>query len=224
MDGPDDYVEISFKATDNHSTFFKELDKQIQPYQLLIRNERYMAKIKELRQKYNVGAYELDGSSRHDPELPVPSLRDEFEQDTQKLAKSILFPGDWEKAVRDHVLGYTPEACLFPEGTKRVLAKTYDDHIEVRFYGDLTQPELREAMKQIRDLIDGNQSRPTDTHFKRRYRLNRNLAIYDLHKQGWPYRKIAAYCHEKGLRGIETDEDVSKYIQLTKHQIENIVA
>lgn len=218
-DSPSDYINIPIRPDND---IYESQERDYQAHELLTRNERYMTEVKRLRSKYGIAEI-MDSDNPAALQLAErTSLAPELKAEIQILAKLIQRKGFWYEPVKNHIMGYEPSLCLYPEDDKRVLAKIHDDNIELRIFGDVTQPELRSVLGDVRDLI--SQTSTSKSKVKKKYRLNKNLVIYDLWKLGMSYSDIAIYCKEHGLQSGLSPEDVSKYIQLTRKQIEQIVA
>ncbi len=210
--------------------FDKKYDKESQLHQLLVRNRSYMADIERLRKKFSVGQYPVEGGRSGYDKLLDPEGKDErekFYEEVSAIAVRIKFPGDWEQAVRKHVVGYTPEVCFALSGMeqKKITGRLHNGYVELKLYGDLTVPDLRSALDKIRKLIADNQDKPkTNNSVKYRPRLIKNLLIFDMDNSGKSYQEIANYCEEQGLQHGMQQADVSKYIELAKKQIAKIYA
>lgn len=214
-DSPSDYIDLPIKASKGEH---KSLRKDYEAHGLLVRNELYMSRIKQIREQYHVGDYtpEDDSSETLEQYLPSEEQRQAFDKDIRELADNIRYPGDWFEGVRKHVLGLEPEQYLRSKSDKKVLAKLHGNNLELRLYGDLTQTELRSVLGQARKQLAKINGK-SDTKTKAKYRLNKNLAIYDMWQSGKSYSFIAKYCKDIGLQTGLTPEDVSKNIQLTKN-------
>lgn len=221
-DSPSDYIDLPIKPSKGELT---SLRKDFEAHGLLTRNKQYMSRVEQVRQHYHVGDYtpENDSPETLEQYLPSEELRTAFDKEVRELADSIQYPGDWFEGVKKHVLGLAPELYLRSEDNKKVLARLHGNNLELRLYGDLTQTELRSVLGRVRKQLAKINSK-SDAKSKAKYRLNKNLTLYDMWQAGKSYSFIAKYCKDVGLQTGLTAEDVSKNIQLTKKQIEQIVA
>lgn len=204
-------------------------DKQHQVHQLLLRNEQFIKDIEGLRAKYNVGQYEVESGkpSIIDNLAPQePKKRAQFNRDIKIIVDKINFPGEWSEAVRDLVVGFVPEPNFYSlDSQKRIEARQNDGYVEVKIYGDVTVPELRKVNKAIRELIAAQAFKTrTSNETRKKYRLGKNIAIYDLAVKGMTNSQIASYLDKEGIQNGVTYNDVAHYLINVRKQIADIYA
>lgn len=205
-----------------------DLEKEFQAYQLLIRNDEYLKDVEAIRKKYSVGQYPVEGDApvidkELDPENEADRTR--FYEDVRAIADKIQFPGDWEWAVREHVVGYDPADGLLPRTQKRIVATAHVDHIELKLFGDVTVQDVKDHWKEIKKLITASQvSSKTNYAVRKKPKLSNSLVIFDMAAQGVPPKQIAEYCDKHGIRSAMQDYEVSKYVELARKQIAKIYA
>lgn len=222
MDGqPEDFIEIPLNIERGG---LEQLDRDFQGYQLLIRNQRYLDEVERIRKLYRVGEYPIDSDNYYTvrEEMEGPKNAKGFAKEVKILSDRINLRGDWFDGVRLHILGFEPEAYLYPVNPKKLQIKRHPEYLELRIYGDVTQPELRKHLKTVRKHISLG-CRPKPAKFKPQ--LQKNLLIYELNKKGYSYNQIVETLERKGLlKTMMSQEDVSKYIELVEEQIEKILA
>lgn len=198
--------------------------KQLQAWLLVIRNKKYNNEVARIRNKYGVGQQNVDTDYYYALDDTYERLEStDFESDIKELSARINATGVWDNVVRYHVLGFDTDMLAYSleDQKEGIEVKKNDGFIEVRFYGDMTIPQLRSHLKTIRKAIIEQQSSAHSPKYKPQ--LSKNLMIYDLAQQNWKPQKIAEYINEH-TESVLNYSDVGRYIEATKEQIEKIVA
>lgn len=197
--------------------------KPLQAYELLLLNNDFMKDVSELRNKYNVGHYTVEGDGFDEAELyPQDSQLGEFLKDVAIISRGIHFPGTWENAVKLFTIGYDPQIALVPASKRTgVIAKTHQDYIEVRYYGNPDEATIRKVAPSIKAMAEKHSTaQDKESSVKYRPKLKKSLVMKSLKDSGYTYSQIAAI-FDTVQNGIEP-EDVSPYIRNLHKQVEKI--
>lgn len=224
MSGP---IKKKFRLYKNVKNYDKQLEKGFQAVQLLVRNEAYLRDIEALRNKYSLDQFSIEeeaAPSFHFTDEIDGEINEEFGKDVEVIANKIHFPGRWIAVVSEHAKSGVKVEGLTPFGYKMIEAIIYDDHTELKLFGDVTTQDLRSVMKEVRKLQDKHQNRSTNNQVKYKARLDKNLLVFDKAKGGVPYKDIARYCNEEGIQRGMQYADVSKYVEQAEQQIAKIYA
>lgn len=181
------------------------LDVEITQERLLLYNERFIADIEAIRQKYDItvgsqGDYSESAYMDYMSNPPSITTDSDFIKDVKQIVKHIQLPGDWEKTIIDYVFGIDNVGLGTFEYEKAVRGRIVDNdnqkYVEIRLYGDVTIPDIRKSAKSIRELIV--QSKPTKKPYDTD--IGVGATIDDLRQQGLTYEQIWEKLSDSGKK------------------------
>lgn len=224
-DSLDDYTLLSgdFPGDELWGNYPSNEKKSFQAYELLLLNNGFVKDIHDLRNKYDIGHYIIEGDGFDESEIyPQESQLDEFLEDVAKISSGIHFPGTWENAVKLFAVGYDAQVALVPASKRTgVIAKTHQDYIEVRYYGNPDEATVRKVTPSIKAMAEKRSTaQDKESSVKYRPKLKKSLAMKSLKDNGYTYSQIASL-FDSVQNGIEP-EDVSPYIRNLQKQVEKI--
>lgn len=197
---------------------------------LLLQNERFISDIDFIRKKYgiNVSYQDTSDSAYYQYTMTPPSelSNKKFQADILAVADKIRLPGTWGNIVTEYVFGFDNIGLgIYEYDEKYALGRVASDnngkYVELRLYGDLTIPELREivASSHVRKLVKQTASvkRPYSKDDKVGFR------VHELRESGMTYDRIWKQLEREKLK-YEDVSHVHKIHARFKQKVDKLYA
>lgn len=219
--GNDGFTKLPVDSDVNQNDVFDYPEKEISEERLLVYNERFLADVKNVRERFDInvgtqGDYSDAGYLDFYSNPPEIINDARFIQAITEVARKIKLPGDWAQIIIDYVFGIDNigNYGVFSYPEKHALGRVVDEdgkrYVELRLYGDITVQDMRTlaSSKSFRELV--KQTTPIKKPYKRDdtlgYRVDR-LRIQGLtYHQIWEQLKLEkhTYADYSSIRRLHT--------------------